>query len=309
MHRTPRGSSLDAARRTVLLPYTGCAFSIGRVGGDMTSVRSLWFAAALFFSCAVADTSAVARAGAQARDSQAKPAADLPGKALFEQRCSTCHGLDAGGAMGPNIQGIPFRLGAGPVTDIIKNGMSGGGMPAFAGQLDDAQIQQIVDYLLTLQRKDSAAITGDPAKGKEVYEASGCASCHMIAGKGGDAGPELTTVGSLRGAGYLRSAVLYPGTDLPQEHVFVESGGQLDYLFIHLVTKDGKVYDGTRAAEDSFRIVIKDAKGNFLSFRKADLRTLDKEPGKSVMPSVKGKLTDDQVNDLVAYLASLKEAK
>ena len=211
--------------------------------------------------------------------------------------------------MGPNIQGIPFRLGADPVKAIIKNGMGGGGMPAFAGQLDDAQLQQIVDYLLTLQQKDSAPVTGDPAKGKEVYDASGCASCHTIAGQGGDAGPELTTVGSLRGAGYLRSAVLYPGTDLPQEHVFVESGGQLDYLFIHLVTKDGKAYDGTRVVEDSFRIVIKDAKGNVLSFRKADLRELDKEPGKSVMPSIKGKLSDEQVNDLVAYLASLKEAK
>jgi len=278
----------------------------------MTSIRSWWLATAIPIICAAAIATGTISAHAAARqDAQAaKPEEQSPGKQLFEERCSTCHGLDAGGAMGPNIQGIPFRLGADPVKAIIKNGMGGGGgMPAFAGQLDDAQIQQIVDYLLTLQRKDSAPITGDPAKGKEVYDAGGCASCHMIAGQGGDAGPELTTVGSLRGAGYLRSAVLYPGTDLPQEHVFVESGGQLDYLFIHLVTKDGKAYDGTRVVEDSFRIVIKDAKGNFLSFRKADLRELQKETGKSVMPSVKGKLSDEQVNDLVAYLASLKEAK
>jgi len=277
----------------------------------MISIRSWRLATAILFICVAALAAGAISASARARhDSQAaKPEDQSPGKQLFEQRCSTCHGLDGGGAMGPNIQGIPFRLGADPVKAIIKDGMGGGGMPAFAGQLDDAQIQQIVDYLLTLQRKDSTPVTGDPAKGKEVYEASGCASCHMIAGQGGDAGPELTTVGSLRGAGYLRSAVLYPGTDLPQEHVFVESGGQLDYLFIHLVTKDGRAYDGTRVVEDSFRIVIKDAKGNFLSFRKADLRALDKEPGKSVMPSAKGKLTDAQVDDLVAYLASLKEAK
>ena len=277
----------------------------------MTCIRSWWLAAAIPIICAVAMATSAISASARARqDSQtAKPEEQSPGKQLFEQRCSTCHGLDAGGAMGPNIQGVPFRLGADPVKAVIKNGMGGGGMPAFAGQLDDTQIQQIVDYLLTLQRKDSTPITGDPAKGKDVYDASGCASCHTIDGQGGDAGPELTTVGSLRGAGYLRTAVLYPGTDLPQEHVFVESGGQLDYLFIHLVTKDGKAYDGTRVVEDSFRIVIEDVHGNFLSFRKADLRKLDKEPGKSVMPSVKGKLSDAQVNDLVAYLASLKEAK
>lgn len=211
--------------------------------------------------------------------------------------------------MGPNIQGAPFRLGADTVKGIIKNGLGGGGMPAFAGQLDDAQIQQIIGYLLALTRKDEGTITGDPDKGKEVYDTSGCASCHMIAGQGGDAGPELTSVGSLRGSSYLRSAVLYPGTDLPQERSFLESGGHLEYLFVHIVTRAGKSYDGTRVAEDSFRIVIKNVHGNFLSFRKADLSQLQKETGKSVMPSVRGKLSDAQVNDLVAYLASLKEAQ
>ena len=113
----------------------------------------------------------------------------------------------------------------------------------------------------------------------------------------------------MRGPNYLRNAVLYPGTDLPQEHVFLESGGQLDFLYVHVVTKDGHAFDGTRAAEDSFHIVIKDAQGNFHSFRKADLRELKKESGKSVMPSFKDKLSASQVNDLVAYLASLKGAQ
>ena len=118
--------------------------------------------------CAAAIATGAISASARARqDSQtAKPEDQSPGKQLFEQRCSTCHGLDAGGAMGPNIQGVPFRLGADPVKAVIKNGMGGGGMPAFAGQLDDAQIQQIVDYLLTLQRKDSTPITGDPGQGQ-----------------------------------------------------------------------------------------------------------------------------------------------
>jgi hypothetical protein len=101
---------------------------------------------------------------------------------------------------------------------------------------------------------------------------------------------------------------LYPGTDLPQARIFLETGGLLDYMFVHVVTKDGHVFDGTRVAEDSFRIVIKDVDGKFHSFQKADLRELKKEPGKSVMPSFQGKLSDAQVSDLVAYLASLKGA-
>lgn len=228
------------------------------------------------------------------------------GKATFERTCSTCHGLDGAGGMGPNIRGIPFSLGMGATTNAIENGMSGG-MPAFGGQLTATQIQHVVQYLLTLKRKDTTKITGDPVMGKQVYESSGCASCHMIDGQGGDSGPDLSHVGSLRGAGYLRTTVLYPGTELPQQHLFLETGGKLDYLFVHLVTKDGHAFDGTRVVEDSFRIVIKDANGNFHSFDKADLRELKKEPGKSLMPSYKGKLSGAQLNDLVAYLASLKE--
>lgn len=230
------------------------------------------------------------------------------GKATFESTCSTCHGLDGGGAMGPNIQGIPFTLGMEATTNVIKNGMSGG-MPAFGGQLNATQIQHVVQYLLTLKHQDTFKATGDPQKGKEVYESSGCADCHMIDGQGGDSAPDLSNVGALRDPGYLHTTLLYPGTNLPQQHLFLETGGKLDYVFVHLVTKDGRTLDGTRVAEDSFRIVIEDEKGNFHSFDKPDLRELKEEPGKSLMPSYKGKLSDVQINDVVAYLASLKGAQ
>jgi len=210
--------------------------------------------------------------------------------------------------MGPNIQGIPFSLGMEATTNVIKNGMSGG-MPAFGGQLSAVQIQHVVQYLLTLRKQDKFKVTGDPAKGKDVYESSGCASCHMIDGQGGDSAPDLSNLGALRAGGYLRTTILYPGSDLPQQHLFLETGGKLDYLFVHLVTKNGRALDGTRVIEDSFRIVIEDARGNFHSFDKSDLRELREEPGKSLMPSYKGKLSDAQVNDLVAYLASLKAAQ
>jgi len=230
------------------------------------------------------------------------------GKQTFESTCSTCHGLDGGGAMGPNIQGIPFRLGVDAVTNVIKNGMAGG-MPAFGSQLDAQQIRQVVGYLLTLSRKDEGKVTGDAASGKQVYASAGCASCHIISGEGGNIGPELTTVGQLRGPTYLRNTLLFPGTDLPQTRSFLESGGMLEFLFVHVVTKEGRAFEGTRVAEDSFHIVLEDAKGKFHSFRKDQLREYKKEPGKSMMPSVKGKLSDTQVNDLVAYLAGLKGAQ
>jgi cytochrome c oxidase cbb3-type subunit III len=270
----------------------------------MNALRRISFAA--FFFAAFAACAAAGRASAQDVPTPNPLPADVQaGRQTFDQRCSTCHGLDGAGAMGPNIQGIPMRIGAPVVAATIKNGVAGA-MPAFAGQLTDAQIQQVIAYLLTLTRKDEGKVTGDATKGKEVYDASGCASCHIIEGQGGDAGPELTKVGSLRGPSYLKTTLLYPGSDLPQAHFFLESGGMLDYMHIHLVTKAGQAYDGTRVAEDSFHIVIEDAQGNFHSFNKLDLKEFDKQPGKSVMPSYKDKLSAAQVDDLVAYLAGLK---
>jgi cytochrome c oxidase cbb3-type subunit III len=274
------------------------------------SIRALCASALLI---AGTSTAIPLRASANGRQQdlavKESPADVAVGEKLFETNCSTCHGLDAGGNMGPNIQGIPMRLGAETVTNFIKNGVPAAGMPAFGSQLDATQIEQIIEYLLTLKPKDAGVITGNAEKGKEVYDSSGCASCHMIKGQGGDSGPELTNVGSLRGVTYLHNTMLYPGSDLPQEPVRLETGGMLEYMYVHLVTKDGKAFDGTRVAEDSFKIVIKDAKGDFHTFWKQDLRTFDKEPGKSVMPSYKGKLSDDQLNDLVAYLATLKGAR
>ena len=273
----------------------------------MTAIRRLWIAAVIIPLWGMSANRAAAspRAGQDAPIANPQAADVDQGKQTFETRCSTCHGLDGGGAMGPNIQAIPMRLGAPAVADVIKNGMSGG-MPSFAGQLDASQIQQVIAYLLTLTHKDSGTVTGDAVKGKDVYDTSGCAACHIISGEGIGAGPELTKVGQLRGPGYLKTTLLYPGSDLPQARVFLETGGLLDYMFVHIVTKDGHTFDGTRVTEDSFRIVIKDVNGTFHSFQKSDLREFKKEPGKSVMPSYKGKLSDTQIDDLVAYLASLK---
>jgi putative heme-binding domain-containing protein len=269
-------------------------------------MRAVWVSA-LVLVCTIGAAVCPSAAERQDRNVVLNPEELEKGKQTFEMTCSTCHGLDAGGAMGPNIQGIPFRLGVEAVANIIQNGMPGG-MPAFGGQLDAHQIEQVVGYLLTLTRKDEGKVSGDPEAGKKVYASSGCARCHMIAGEGGDSGPELTAVGQLRGPNYLRNTILYPGSDLPQERVFLESGGRLEFLFVHVVTKDGRTVEGTRVAEDSFHIVLEDAAGNFHSFRKDQLRESQKEPGKSTMPSMKGKLTDTEVNDLVAYLASLKGA-
>ncbi|HEX4001013.1 MAG TPA: c-type cytochrome [Candidatus Acidoferrales bacterium] len=228
------------------------------------------------------------------------------GKKLYDATCSKCHGLDGGGGDGPSLQGAPERLGDAEVGSIIRGGIPGTGMNGF-GSLNMDETGQVVGYLRTLGRTaDMEVAKGDPAKGKEVYESSGCAACHIIDGQGGEVGPELTRVGAMRGPAYLHTQLIAPGTDLPHEAGAMERGRFTQYLFVRVTTKSGHVVEGTRVYEDTFTIELKDVAGRFHSFRKLDLAKLEKLPGKSVMPSFKDTLSSTQLDNLVAYLASLK---
>src|SRR5438876_8799923 len=48
------------------------------------------------------------------------------------------------------------------------------------------------------------------AAGKKVYDANGCAACHMIGGKGGKTGTVLDSVGKTRNADFIVVAIREP---------------------------------------------------------------------------------------------------
>jgi cytochrome c oxidase cbb3-type subunit III len=274
----------------------------------MNAIRPLCIAALGFFACVPAALSQIPHDPTPVV-SKNSPEDVATGKKLYEATCSRCHGLDAGGSDGPSLQGAPERLGDDAMGGIIRGGIPGTGMNGF-GSLSADETGQIIGYLRTLGHTADAEIAnGDVARGKSVYESSGCAGCHIISGEGGGVGPELTRVGAMRGPSYLRTTLLTPGTNLPQEAGAMERGRFTQYLFVHVVTKDGHSVDGTRVSEDSFTIVIKDSTGHFHAFKKLDVEKVEKIPGKSVMPSFKDTLSASQLDDLVAYLASLKGAQ
>lgn len=244
--------------------------------------------------------------------SAAAPAApaDLEqGKRLFAQNCSACHGADAGGGDGPDLHGVPASLGDPTVQGIIRRGIAGTAMPG-SSTVSEKEAANIVAYLRTLNSPTtSGVVTGDPKKGEALYNSSGCPACHMIAGQGGSIGPELTRVGAVRGATNLKARLQDPGANLPQVGDGPFGSKWTQYLMFRAVEKDGRAVEGVRVGEDSFTIVLKDASGKFHGLWKPDLRSLEKEPGKSFMPSFKDKLSAAQQDDLVAYLMSLKSAQ
>ena len=72
------------------------------------------------------------------------------------------------------------------------------------------------------------------------------------------------------------------------------------------VTKDGRRITGIRLNESTFSIQLRDLTDRFHPFLKSELAELRKEKGQSPMPGYKDLLTPAEVDDLVAYMASLR---
>ncbi len=264
---------------------------------------------ALHISCAAGRESQAAQGLPASAASPTAPADLEQGKRLFAQNCSPCHGADAGGGDGPNLRGVPASLGDSTVQGIVRRGIPGTAMPG-SSTVSEKEAANIVAYIRTLDKAmNSGPATGDPKKGEAVYDSSGCSACHMIAGQGGSIGPELTRIGTMRGATNLKARLQDPGANLPEVGDGPFGSKWAQYLVYRAVDKDGHAIEGMRVGEDSFTIVLKDTSGKFHGLWKPDLRSLEKEPGKSFMPSFKDTLSAAQQDDLVAYLMSLKSAR
>ena len=236
-------------------------------------------------------------------------AMDIPaGRKIFDGNCSRCHGADGAGTDGPDIRNVTSRMNDAALLNTIRRGVPGTGMPAF-GDIKESEAGNVIAYIHTLNTISSGPVSGNPEKGRAIFAEKNCAACHIVSGQGGGIGPELTRIGAMRGSPGLREAVVNPGANLPEESNVLDRGRFKQYLMFRAVEKDGHVVEGMRASEDTFMIVLKDGSGKLHSLDKGDLRSLEKEPGKSLMPSFKSSLSDEELDDLVAYLAGLKGGK
>src|SRR5215470_10347040 len=214
-----------------------------------------------------------------------------PGKQLFEGLCADCHGFEGAGGRAPSLNRPTLTRAQDDdsLRAIIRDGIPERGMPRVRRTTDNEQ-RQLIAYVRSLSRAAPASSVGDPQKGSAVYQRTGCASCHVIKGEGGTTGPELTIIGTQRGPDYLRQAIVDPAAALPHGTLPVPSRNLDEFLPVRVLTGDGKEVRGLRINEDTFTIQIRDSNNELHSFRKADLREVQKEFGKSLMPAFKDRL-------------------
>lgn len=236
------------------------------------------------------------------------------GEYEFRINCALCHGLGAkGGGRGPDLTRAVKKHthNDAEMFQVISNGIPGTAMPANGtnGQgvgMTDREIWQIITYIRSQEVKAPAKPLGNAAHGKELfYGDANCSLCHMVEGKGGRLGPDLSGVGGSRTREAIIDSVRNPSRRLAWGLTEATKEFPQEYETATVVTADGKQIKGVTLNEDSFTVQIMDMGEHIHLLEKDKLKSFQKSR-ESMMPKYNPDiLSDKDLGDIVAYLLSV----
>ena len=230
----------------------------------------------------------------------------------YQVRCAGCHGEDGtGGGHGPNIVEVrrPRATSKNEVRDLILKGIPDGGMPAF--QIPFEEADAIAVFVMALKTPAAGAAAageappGNPAAGEHFFAGKGnCATCHMVRGRGGVLGPDLSAIGRDR-----RPAQIEQKLRDPEAAVATPAGrggrggrgGPPPYRAVTVRTRNGQSIRGIAKNESAFDLQLLGMDGKLHLLSKDQVAEV--VPEKTLMPKVEA--TPDEMRNLVAYLSRL----
>lgn len=213
------------------------------------------------------------------------------GRQRYVERCAGCHGEDGtGGGHGPAIVHLPQPRtdSQEAVRNVILNGIPARGMPAFRISL--AEANAIAAYVTVLRKPAAASggiVPGNRSAGERFFAGNGnCLRCHMVRGRGGVLGPDLSDIGRERTAAEIERALRDPGSRRDRA--------------VTVKLRDGTMLRGIAKNESPFDLQLLGTDGLLHLLLKDQIGEIVSE--KSLMP----KVDPNQVRDLLAYLTTLK---
>ncbi|HEV2470025.1 MAG TPA: c-type cytochrome [Candidatus Sulfotelmatobacter sp.] len=236
------------------------------------------------------------------------------GEYEFRINCALCHGLGArGGGRGPDLTRAKkkYAHSDAEMFQVISNGIPGTAMPANGtnGQgvgMTDEEIWQIITYIRSQEVKVPATSIGNAAHGKELfYGDANCSLCHMVSGKGGRFGPELTGVGASRTRASIIDSVRNPSHHLAWGLTESTKEFPQEYETVTAVTADGKEIKGVTLNEDSFSVQIMDANEQIHLLEKDKLKSFHTSHESAMPKYTTDTLSDKDLGDIVAFLVSV----
>jgi putative heme-binding domain-containing protein len=203
------------------------------------------------------------------------------------------------GRGGEHAQAIATPRVAGALDDpalsqIIRGGIPAKGMPSFSS-LSEPEIHAIITYLRFQTGKNTVRPgKGNALRGEQLFFGEArCGDCHMMFGKGGFIGSDLTDFAASHSVDELHQAITNPDRWIsPARNV------------VTVTTLSQERVTGLVRNEDNFSLQVQDADGVFHLFLKSQIAKVEREP-RSLMPGDYGtRLTPAELDDLISFLFS-----
>lgn len=231
------------------------------------------------------------------------------GRTVWAGECITCHGTQARGTdRGPNLTRstvlLRDRYGSELGPYLKKGHTLQSGRPA-AG-LTDAQLQELSHFLHQRLNeilakgigffKPDGVLTGDANAGAAFVNGAGkCTTCHAV------------TASNLTGIGGR-----YTPVDLQQRFLFPPRTGRGGAaspgaaVTVTVTPASGAAVSGVLVQMDDFDVTLRDAGGVMRTFHRTPALKVTKSDPLHAHHLLLDTISDKQIHDVVAYLASLK---
>jgi len=247
-----------------------------------------------------------ARGPAYPMHPQADDATIARGQAIYGQDCATCHGMDArGGNGGTNLvhsQLVMDDEKGELIAPVVQNGRPDLGMPKF--DLTTDQITDIAGYLhrvganyRTIIDFPTNIVVGDASAGQAFFSGDGkCGTCHSVTG-------DLAGIGAKMDPKSLQNALVSGGGGRGRG----PTGIAVPATTVTVTLIGGKTVEGKLDHLDDFVVTLTDANDNHLTYdREKSVAKVEVHNPLQAHIDMLPKLTDDEIHNLTAYLATLK---
>jgi PQQ-dependent dehydrogenase (methanol/ethanol family) len=222
--------------------------------------------------------------------------------------CSGCHGERAAGSeRGPGlVDNRELRSRSiKQIREVIRTGTPGG-MPPFA--LRNEQLASLAAWVHSLNASAyDVNPPGDITAGEAYFFGNGrCGSCHMIAGRGGVNGPDLSSIGKQLTLRQLEQALVDPVARIANRSTASCPGWAWcpddGWAVVNVEMRNGSKLRGFARSQGKHDLQLQTLDGRMHLLRDTEYTQVKRE-GKSLMPPLHA--TEREHRDLLAYLSRL----
>ena len=216
------------------------------------------------------------------------------GQKRFREGCAACHGANAEGGRGPNLnESSDLRR----ITDeqlfaTIRHGIPGTDMPA--SPMPDNSVWEVEAFVRSLNSPAfSVPVRGNVKAGSELFFGKAqCSDCHMVRGKGGYLGPDLTNIAATSTERQLRESILNPSARITP-----------GFTGVAVELKNGSRIQGVAKNYSNYSLQILDATGTLHLLNTIDVKEIELRR-KSIMPgNYSQRLSPAELENILSFLS------